>query len=139
MNLQLAGWEDIRLMGGGTNFLHALEKAKDTCEAAPPANLKLILLFTDGIADDWKQVLQRMIVMEKESPGSHFLIMGITDNQRKFYDGFNFPRPETLKALGKNYADRLIMLSREEQMMSLQPLRAPQCLTSTQFNLPVNG
>jgi len=128
MYLQLAAWNKIKIMGGGTNFLHALDHAKIACEAAPVANLKVVLLFTDGIADDWSEVIERMIEMEKETQGSHFMIMGVTENQRKFYNGYNFPRPETLKALGKTHEARLVMLSREEDMVTLEPRAPRQCV-----------
>jgi len=128
MQLQLASWADISIIGGGTNFLHALDEAQNAFNAVPMENYKLLLLFTDGIADDWAIVVNRMREMEAAAPGSHFFILGVTDNTEKTCHGFNFPRIETLAALGATHSNRLIMLSKEDpqELHRLsQPAKAP--------------
>ena len=91
-------------------------------------NYKLLLLFTDGVAGDWIEVLQAMRKMEETDPNgpTRFLIFGLTDNRRRYYDGCNFPLRDTLKGLGGAHADRLVMLSREEMRGS--EMEPKQCL-----------
>ena len=55
-----------------------------------------------------------MLEMESTNVMSYFVIFGVTENCDQFYSGFNFPRVETMKALGADHGDRLVMISKEE-------------------------
>jgi len=110
---QLASWDSIGLLGGGTNFMHALNEAGTTFKALPADNYKLLLLFTDGIAEDWCEVLRNMLAMQEATPGMSFKVLGITENRRRCYEGYNFPVPATLKTLGPAHGDQLVILSHE--------------------------
>ena len=110
-------------------FVHAVEAAKEAIEAAPITNRKLLILLTDGVADDWNDALKIMIKMQQQhqtAPGAtvDFLVLGVA--ACSYYED-EFPVQSTLKLMGEQYQQQLFMLSRdnerprEVESVTLQP------------------
>ena len=60
------------------------------------------------------------------------VILGVTEDDEAAYDGFNFPRIETLTVLGTTHNDRLVMLSKEDprELQHASNLSCPLCSAS---------
>merc|ERR1712224_651200 len=103
----LEDWERIKKLGGTTKFLHAAQAAKEAMEAAPPCNNKLLVLITDGVADDWQDAIKLMIKIQTDSNGSMaFLVVGVA--ACSYYED-EFPVHVTQKLLGEQYSQQLFM------------------------------
>lgn len=110
MDTILSSWEDIRKLGGTTRFVHAVEAAKSAVDAAPELNRKLLVLVTDGVAEDWETAVQTMLQMQKDCENFTFVVLGVA--ACSYYED-EFPVNETLKLLGEKHKQQLFMLSRD--------------------------
>jgi len=109
----LDNWDDIRKLGGTTRFLHAVEAAHEAIQEAPAVNRKLLILLTDGVADDWEDALKMMIKMHDNSDGLlSFMVMGVA--ACSYYED-EFPVQATLKLMGEKFRQQLFMLSRDNE------------------------
>ena len=82
-------------------------------EAAPAENRKLLVLLTDGVADDWQDALKMMIKCHSEAQGLFsFLVLGVA--ACSYYED-EFPVQPTLKLMGPEFQQQLFMLSRDNE------------------------
>lgn len=113
MDHLLENWDDIRKLGGTTRFVHAVEVAREAINAAPAENRKLLVLLTDGVADDWNDALKMMIKMQEQGDGMvSFLVLGVA--ACSYYED-EFPVQSTLKLMGPKHQKQLFMLSRDNE------------------------
>merc|ERR1711939_484229 len=100
MDQILSNWEDIRKLGGTTRFVHAVEAAQSVVEAAPDVNRKLLVLVTDGVAEDWESAVRKIMQMQKDDKSFTFLVLGVA--ACSYYED-EFPVTDTLKLLGEKH------------------------------------
>jgi len=109
----LENWDDIRKLGGTTRFLHAVEAGKEAIDNAPSCNRKLLILLTDGVADDWQDALKLMMKLHADAEGMvSFLVLGVA--ACSYYED-EFPVQPTLKQMGPQFQQQLFMLSRDNE------------------------